>query len=215
MTLNEHYASYRDAVRKGCLEGFSEVSKTIKTARPERWPTIYDFLQSTVGSIRQALEKNDEVSYRNHLREHQRCMIAIFSRMASDAHKGFMGQNSDTPIGLLAALDVINKKGWNWYRFLPSPIRFEKQVWIPRYSPELSEIWSDAKKPYLSATELEIFFKTKPCPKIRDLVLAEKVNTPDPVVLVAIEGSHPKTIPLSKINSGSIRDWTRELFHED
>ena len=212
MMLRQHYDSYRSAVRGNCLEGFSEVAKLLKTAKPEQWPTVYDFLQETVGCIQTAIQANDEAAYRAYLREHQNCLIAVFSKMAEGVYEKSLGGSQDSSAKMLAVLDVVNKKGWNWYQFCSKAVDFQKQTWFPRYTPEFTDCWTKIGKPFFSALELGILFRSRPCPKIRDLILAEKVQGPDPTILCGVQGETFDMCPLSKVNVGVVRDWTVELF---
>lgn len=187
MDVKEHYESYREGVKRDLLPGATEFAKTLPTQDPKQYPTVYDFLSESSRVLKACVNLNDKRAYRSWLEGHQTATIGLLERFV--ASQG------------LSALDLIEQKGWRWFRFSKENVVCSKagMVWVPRYPTTVQD-------PCFDAEELELMFQAKDG-KFWNTILTAKREF-GACKLITGQGR----VPLSDLNASWVEDWTVRLF---
>ena len=184
MDINKHYESYRRAVMEGSLEGFPEVAKKELTGTGISYSTA---LGQTVRELQEVTELEH---YKQLLRQHQRLVTELFTRMA----------------GKLDASQAMDK-GLKWFQFTDAIIKFDKLYWVPR-----QELNTYKDLPVFTTYEMKKILFAKPA---CDGLLAVKIEKPDTTFTEVYPNGSFTSLPTGKVNRDVVLDWTQELFYED
>jgi hypothetical protein len=215
MALQEHYESYRDSLQKTILEGCVEFAKATPTARPDLWPTGYDYLNTAVNNIRRALAIGDPDGYHLWLKNHQAAMLALFQKMVGEE---LVRRGGGTELNVI---DMIKERGWRWFKFCPYSVMLKFRAnwdpnfdpwmaWLPRYVDEGK--WSCPGTAVFDADEMEAILASA-TPEIMAGVLKFKVEHPwHKIVEFAGAAKKPEYLEVKEINVGLVSDWSLELF---
>jgi hypothetical protein len=186
MNLQLHYESYRASASKDLLDGVPEFSKTVPV---NGYGNAFTFFSAATANIKKAIAAKDKATYVDWLLGHQKAFIGMLEKYV--AATGLEG------------LDLIEKKGWRWFRFTNKRLFIhgdKPMIWIPRYLPS-DHACLDV---LIDAEEMESVFAKK------DPNLAKE--------LYARKATHMcKILPddvgydLDTINTGEVRDWTMRL----
>lgn len=223
MNLSKHFESYRASLRKDALDGFDEYASIVGTAKPDRFPKVIDYLKYAFQCTSSAVKSVDEQGYKAWVVRHQEAMIALFDRMVGDH---LWDYENTTPEDLF---DMIQRLGWNWYKFCRLPILFKLRtglnggpdklldmVFIPRYAPEFKNKWGAKDLIVLDADEGSIFFDGTKTPKFTHPVIEFKMAHPGQKLLrVDVAGKENQCYykPVAAINDADVVvDWSLPLF---
>lgn len=121
MNLKQHYESYSASLKKDVLPGFLDFTKNSKTADPEVFPTVYDYIHDIRGKIQNSIDSNDEEAYKRFLLNHQEAFVAILKEMVTIALKE------------QTILDLMHYKSMSYYKFSNYMITLDNCIWVPRY----------------------------------------------------------------------------------
>lgn len=223
MDLNKHFQTYRASLGKDALEGCVEYTKSVPTAQPEIYPTVYDYLHVALNNVRESVFKNNESEYRLWIGRHQTGMVAIFERMVRAALPETLTKH--------AILDLIRDKGWNWFKFNPASVTIDLNLgktapemvtlcWVPRYSKKFSEHWNTSSAVPFDADELEQFWilmddETTPQRLTQPAIEFKKRNPGQKLISLSTrEGTNIGLYkPIGLVNSdNTVVDWTLPLF---
>lgn len=200
--LQEHYDSYRQSIARDALEGFVEHAKSIPTSNQERWSKVYDYLRHVVEKIQIAIRTHDESAYRGAIKNHQECMVLLFTHMVDEylTHMSIPAEHR--------VLDMIQNRGWKWFKFAPLGWDIGNVSVIPRLS--IFRIPRLAKPPmiYLDSDEWQMVLNRG----ITSSDISRLSNKKSREWIKILPDQGWSCLPLDQYNQGQIRDWTLDLF---
>jgi len=220
MNMVKHFETYRTSLGKDALDGCAEYAKTIPTAKPEIYPTAFDYLNLALKGAREAIGKEDKLGYKSWVNNHQRAMTALLEKMSAEK----------IPAGkeITALLDFIHDKGWKWYKFcskviimditMPLPDsepRTVPVVWIPRYTEQYAPYWKSEDAAVFDADEMGFFLtKGRRAPSEMQVVVDFKLKNPGTKFLKADADERTGFFkPIARVNSDdTVTDWSLPLF---
>ena len=177
-----HYESYQESVKKDILPGFVEFAKTLPTADPARYPTIFSYLTAATAALKTGKD------YNVWLKGHQTALLGALERFVESQP--------------LRGLDLIQGKGWRWFRFSKERVLLhgdKPMVWVPRHPTEIQDVCFDA-------IELEQVFDSK-SQELAQGVYDKKKDLPGWRFFPGTGW-----IDRADVNTNNIQDWTSRLF---
>lgn len=203
MDLRKHYQEYKTQIETTALEGSKEYAKTVPTAFPETYPTLYDFLMFASQSMRQAVEDSNAKMYCTWASQHQHGLIQLYEKMVEET----LPPNPDKEVVQM----LINERGWKWFKFCKHVLKIKmthrvlgniELDWIPRYKGRETGVCFDAD-------ELSMVCGADPERAMNAIATKQLHGT---VKWCATNSGHNRFLKPAEVNCEKVRDWALPLF---
>lgn len=162
MNLKQHYESYAASLTKDAIPGYVEFIKNSKTADPEVFPTVHDYVYDIRGKIQKSIDSGDVDTYKRLLVNHQEAFVTIFKEMVTIA------------LAEQTILDLMHYKSMSYFKFSSYVITLENCVWVPRYG-------LHAEQPSFDSDEVKLVLSMKSQSQAQRII-AKKLAGPCKVV---------------------------------
>jgi len=217
MDARAHLDSYRESLKKDALEGCVEYSRFVKTARPDLYPTVYDYMKYTLDAAKYHAEADDPASYKLWLPKHQEAMILLFERMVGEVL-------FDVEPTLEVLLALIHERGWNWFKFQKKSITYKIRLEndellelkiIPRY--RLDTLCATDTRPgvaLMDSDEISSVLALSDTALARQIANHKKEHPGMKFMGMALMEREARVEyqPLPRVNGERVRDWAMPLF---
>src|SRR5512135_437611 len=100
MHLETHYESYRKSASKDLLPGLTDYAKQTPV---KYYGSAFEFFNVATKHIKEAIADKNVIEYQSWIRGHREALLGLLTDYV--AKTGLQG------------MDLIDKKGWRWFRF--------------------------------------------------------------------------------------------------